>query len=284
MPLPALPIHYPPAIEIEYIGGPTTVIRIDGVSFITDPTFDAPGSYQAGAVTLTKTRGPAATEEALGPIDVALVSHDQHPDNLDQSGRELLRRVPHVLTTVAGAQRLGHGATGLEAWETLTVRTPTGHALTITATPARHGPAGIEKITGDVIGFVISDGPNDLVYVTGDTVWYAGTAEVARRFRPGVVLLFAGAAQTRGPFHLTMDTNDAVEAATAFPNATLVPVHHEGWAHFSQSKGDLEKVFEIVGLSHRLKLLREGEAWRLEPSPQGAPLDSIYIPIRGLRQ
>ncbi len=171
MPLPALPVHYPPAIEIEYIGGPTAVIRIDGVNIITDPTFDAPGFYQAGTVTLTKTRGPATSVEALGPIDVALVSHDQHPDNLDRSGRELLQHIPRVLTTSVGAGRLGHGATGLAVWESITVRTPTGHALTITATPARHGPAGIEKIAGDVIGFMISDGPNDLVYVTGDTVW-----------------------------------------------------------------------------------------------------------------
>jgi hypothetical protein len=33
--------------------------------------------------------------------------------------------------------------------------------------------------------------------LTGDTVWYDGVAEVARRFRPGVVLLFAGAARIR---------------------------------------------------------------------------------------
>jgi hypothetical protein len=34
----------------------------------------------------------------------------------------------------------------------------------------------------------------------------------------GVVVLFAGAAQTR-PFHPTMDTNDAIETAHAFPAA-----------------------------------------------------------------
>ena len=54
-----------------------------------------------------------------------------------------------------------------------------------------------------------SDGTPPL-YVTGDTVWYDGVAEVARRFRPGVVLLFAGAARTRDPFNLTMNTNDAI--------------------------------------------------------------------------
>ena len=62
------------------------------------------------------------------------------------------------------------------------------------------------------------------VYISGDTVWFDGVAEVARRFRAGVVLPFAGAAQTRGPFHLTMDTNDTIETARAFPDAVIVPV------------------------------------------------------------
>lgn len=136
---------------------------------------------------------------------------------------------------------------------------PAGPALRVTATPARHGPAGIEKLTGDVVGFLIGvDGGEDLVYVTGDTVWYAGTAEVARRFHPRVVLLFGGAATTRGPFHLTMDTNEAVELATAMPGATLVPVHHEGWAHFTQSARDLAKTFEVVGLAGRLRVIDAG--------------------------
>jgi hypothetical protein len=51
-------------------------------------------------------------------------------------------------------------------------------------------------------------------------------------FPADVVLLFAGAAKTRGPFHLTMNTNDAIETAHAFLKATIVPVHYEGWAHF----------------------------------------------------
>jgi hypothetical protein len=47
---------------------------------------------------------------------------------------------------------------------------------------------------------------------------------VARRFRSRIVVLFAGAAQTRGPFHLTMDTNDVIEAAHALLDAVIVPV------------------------------------------------------------
>ena len=84
-----------------------------------------------------------------------------------------------------------------------------------------------EPMSGDVIGFRAglrrcSDTAN--LVELGDTVWYDGVAEVARRFPVGVVVLFAGAAQTRGPFHLTMDTNDAIETAHALPAALIVPI------------------------------------------------------------
>jgi hypothetical protein len=73
-----------------------------------------------------------------------------------------------------------------------------------------------------------------------------------------VVLPFAGAAQTRGPFHLTMDTNDTIETARAFPDAMIVPVHTEGWAHFRLNSEDLRKAFDTLGFGTRLRLLEPG--------------------------
>jgi hypothetical protein len=52
-------------------------------------------------------------------------------------------------------------------------------------------------------------------------VWYSGVAEVAKRFPPRLVIVSAGAAKPRGPFHVTMDNNDAIETAHAFPQARM---------------------------------------------------------------
>jgi L-ascorbate metabolism protein UlaG (beta-lactamase superfamily) len=247
-------------ISITLIGGPTALIEIDGFRLLTDPTFDAPGAYQLPHVTLEKTIGPALKADAIGPVDAVLLSHDQHADNLDNSGRDFLLKVKRVLTTEAGAKRLGGHVEGLAPWDTTQVRDRDGNKLTITATPARHGPAGIEPLAGDVIGFVVSSSRRDTrpIYISGDTVWFDGVAEVARRFDCGVVLPFAGAAQTRGPFHLTMDTNDTIETARAFPHAMIVPLHTEGWAHFRQNGEDLRKSFDALGFGPRLRLLEPG--------------------------
>lgn len=109
--------------------------------------------------------------------------------------------------------------------------------------------------------------PGDAIYVTGDTVWYEGVAEVARRFRPRLVILFAGAAKTRGSFHLTMDSNDAIEAAHALPDAQIIAVHTEGWTHFTESRDDLARAFVTLGLGERLRSLEAGKATMLDLRP-----------------
>jgi hypothetical protein len=56
---------------------------------------------------LTKTSGPVLAPAALGPVDAVLLSHDQHPDNLDRLGRDHLAGVPPVLSTASAKTRLG---------------------------------------------------------------------------------------------------------------------------------------------------------------------------------
>ena len=255
------------SLRITLIGGPTALIEIDGFRLLTDPTFDAPGAYQLPHVKLEKLTGPALSAKDIGDVDAVLLSHDQHSDNLDHSGKDFLTTAKRVLTTEAGARRLGGHAEGLAPWTTTELTGKNERSLTVTATPARHGPAGIEPLSGDVIGFVLSsnDKSSRPIYISGDTVWYDGVAEVARRFKAGVVLPFAGAAQTRGPFHLTMDTNDTIETARAFPDAVIVPVHTDGWAHFRQSASDLRASFDTLGFGSRLKLLEPGIATVIEP-------------------
>jgi L-ascorbate metabolism protein UlaG (beta-lactamase superfamily) len=254
-------------LTITLIGGPTALIEIDGFRLLTDPTFDEPGAYQLPHVKLEKLSGPALSADAIGDVDAVLLSHDQHSDNLDNSGRDFLKSARRVLTTEAGAKRLGGKAEGFASWEVTELTGNNGHSLTVTATPARHGPAGIEPLSGDVIGFVVaSNKPGSRpIYISGDTTWFDGVAEVARRFKCGVVLPFAGAAQTRGPFHLTMDTNDTIETARAFDDAVIVPVHTDGWAHFRQSAQDLRATFDTLGFGSRLRILEPGVATIIEP-------------------
>src|SRR5262245_38180529 len=116
--LTAMTLIDTPAIEVTYIGGPTAVLEVAGVTVSTDPPFDAAGrDYRLGSVMLRKLVGPSVPADKVGRIDVALVSHEQHPDNLDEAGRALIADVPLVITTTTGAPNLGTGAVGLSPWQ-----------------------------------------------------------------------------------------------------------------------------------------------------------------------
>lgn len=248
-----------PFATLTYIGGPTILVEVDGLRFLTDPTFDDEGARHASATAsyvLTKTQSPAVGIAQLGALDAVLLSHDHHADNLDTRGRGLLARVPRVLTTREGAARLGGNADGLAPWETRRLRGGGGNGVRVTATPARHGPEGGDR--GPVVGFVLEpldDAASAAIYVTGDTVWYEGIAEVARQFDVGVVIAFVGAARVAvaGPAPLTLTAADAVALAGAFPRAIIVPVHFEGWAHFTEGRADVQAAFVAAGLASRLR-------------------------------
>jgi L-ascorbate metabolism protein UlaG (beta-lactamase superfamily) len=137
-------------LTLTLIGGPTVLIEYGGLRLLTDPTFDPPGLYRETPVRFEKTSGPALSPEEIGRLDAVLLSHDHHLDNLDASGRALLPSVGTTYTTQAGAQRLGGNALGLAPFETATLKGRDGETLLVTATPARHGPVGIEPISGDV--------------------------------------------------------------------------------------------------------------------------------------
>jgi len=238
------------------------LLEIGGLRILTDPTFDPAGSELTnGPVTLRKTMGPALQANQIEPIHAVLLSHDQHYDNLDTAGRAFLPKAERVFTTPSGADRLGGNAIGLRPWEQAEVPSSNG-PVRITATPARHGPPGIEPVSGEVAGFVIqsAQNPDEAVYITGDTVWYEGVTAVALRFRIRSIVLHGGAAQVkaRGPVHLTMNRGDAVATALAFPEALVFPVHHSGWEHFSENQQTLIDAFAAAGLSSRLRPLEPG--------------------------
>ena len=127
------------APTLRLVGGPTALITYGGLRLLTDPTFDPPGEYPRPGtdIVLRKLDGPAVALEDVLPVDAVLVSHDHHSDNLDHSGREMLSRAGSVLTTGAGAERLGGNAVGMEPGDVVDGR-PSGRRRI----GERHGRAG----------------------------------------------------------------------------------------------------------------------------------------------
>jgi L-ascorbate metabolism protein UlaG (beta-lactamase superfamily) len=257
-------------LEITLVGGPTAVLDFAGLRWLTDPAFSPPGEYAGG---LVKTTAPALEPAAIEPIDVVLLSHEHHSDNLDPAGRALLPRAGRVLTTTQAAERIGGDARGLEPWDSTVVPRSEGGPVTVTAVPAQHGPDGSERIMGPVIGFLL-DGPGlATVYVSGDNASLDVVRVIAERIgRVDVAVLFAGAVQLAHRFdsaYLTLSSDLAAEAAKILRAKVVVPVHFEGWTHFTQGEDALRAAFAGCGIADRLVVPVRGKTLGLSSTIRG---------------
>jgi L-ascorbate metabolism protein UlaG (beta-lactamase superfamily) len=233
-------------VKLTHIGGPTLLIEFDGWRLLTDPTFDPPGkTYNFGLGTSSKKMtGPAIAASDIGALDAVLLSHDQHDDNLDAAGRVLLPAAGTVVTTSAGAKRLGGNAVGLAPWGKTTLEAAGKPPIEVTATPCRHGPPLSKPIVGQVTGFSLRwDGQAaGELWVSGDTVLYPGVAEVATRLEIGTAVVHLGGVRfpISGPFRYTMTGAEAAELCASIGPRTVVPIHYEGWSHFREGRDAAE--------------------------------------------
>jgi L-ascorbate metabolism protein UlaG (beta-lactamase superfamily) len=236
-------------VRLTHIGGPTVLIEVGGWRLLTDPTFDPPGRrYRFGWGTGSrKLAGPAVAPSDLGRIDAILLTHDHHDDNLDAAGRALLPSAGTVVTTSAGARRLGGGARGLEPWAVTPLEAPGRPAIEIAATPCRHGPPLSRPLAGDVVGFALrwAGQEHGQLWISGDTVLFDGVREVADRVHVDLALLHLGGVQfpVTGPVRYTMTAKDAVKLCTLMRPRTAIPIHYEGWRHFRQGREAIEHEF-----------------------------------------
>jgi L-ascorbate metabolism protein UlaG (beta-lactamase superfamily) len=250
----------PPQVMITLIGGPTAVFEIGGLRLLTDPTFDPPGDHPIGKRNLIKTSAPAVVPEAVGDIDAVLLSHDQHPDNLDDEGRRFIEQVPLVLSTAAAAERLGGVTRELPVWRSHTLTRPDGDELKITGVPAQHGPACTEHITGEVRGFVLSGQQLPTVYISGDNASLPFVRDITDHAGPfDVAVIFAGRART--PLmdaYLTFSADQAAQAAEILGAPIVIPMHVDGWKHLTEHADLIPSAFARRGLTDRLLVLAPG--------------------------
>ncbi|MFF1508313.1 MBL fold metallo-hydrolase [Streptomyces sp. NPDC058326] len=246
-----------PAFTATHIGGPTTILEVGGLRILLDPTFDAPKRYKSG---LEKLRAPAFGVDRLGEIDAVLLSHDQHDDNLDDTGRALLADVPVVLSTPGARKRLGDHVTGMRSWDSHEL-TAAGGTVTVTAVPALHGPDGVDRgADGEVTGFVLSGRGVPTTYISGDNASVEVARQVGDRVRKEIgpidtAVLFAGAARTPAILDnapLTLTSERAAQVAAYLDPRKVVPVHTDSWNIYSEDMRSLVKAFQDEGVEGKL--------------------------------
>ncbi|RFN54350.1 mfs general substrate transporter [Fusarium flagelliforme] len=264
-------------VSITHIGTATAILNIDGVTFLTDPFFSPAGTEwptQSGQAPLKVHDDPAVKMNELPHIDAVLLSHENHPDNLDDFGRQLLDG-RHVVTTQDGARNLAPRPSvhGFADWEEKELRI-SGKLFHIIATPCKHWPGH------ECVGFIVhtedfgvaSDGRPNAIYFTGDTVYIEELGKMSERYHIAVALMNLGKASFPGinsegkpgnpedVLQITMDGRQAARLFREIKADVLVPMHYESWDHFTQHQEGLEQEFKDEGVLSNVRWLEPGKA------------------------
>src|SRR5262249_11485184 len=76
-----------------------------------------------------------------------------------------------------------------------------------------------------------------------------------------IAILFAGGAYVdRLEAYVTLTSEWAAEAARGLDARAVIPLHHNGWGHFTQDLSSLQSEFAEAGLADRLVALEPGES------------------------
>src|SRR5262249_38829574 len=97
-------------------------------------------------------------------------------------------------------------------------------------------------------------------YFSGDTVYLPELAKMRQTYHISVAHLNLGKAAVGGMPPITMDGEQGVLLFKDIDGDLLIPLHYEGWDHFTEGRDGSETAFKNAGISGKVKWLTPGLA------------------------
>jgi N-acyl-phosphatidylethanolamine-hydrolysing phospholipase D len=224
--------------SVTWIGHATFLVRMDGVTFLTDPIFSeraSPVSF-AGPKRVVQPGVPLAE---LPPIDFVLLSHD-HYDHTDlPSIAALAARGTRFVTPLRVGELVrdvGGEALELDWWESTEIGGVRIHCVPSQHFSGRSVTDGFKRLWA---GWVV-EGPTRRFYHAGDTGYFDGFREIGKRLGPiDLAAIPIGAyhpPEIMRPVHLNPE--EAIQAALDLKAERVVGMH---WGTFDLTEEALDE-------------------------------------------
>ena len=126
--------------------------------------------------------------------------------------------------------------------------------IEIKLTKGKHGKGIVEKMMGKTYGFVLKTLKNEVVYITGDTIWCKYVEKTIKNHKPKYIIGFAGSAKIKDTI-ITLDESDIRKILEESNNAKIIVNHMDAWNHCSLTK---EKLRNII-VNNNLYIPNDGE-------------------------
>jgi N-acyl-phosphatidylethanolamine-hydrolysing phospholipase D len=223
------------AATVTWVGHSTLLVQLDGVNFLTDPTWSARVGPWSGRLGVRRFTPPGIAFDDLPPIDFVLISHD-HYDHLDEpTVRRLARAFNPRFVVPLGikawlADRGITNVSELDWGESITVK-----GLEIVCTPAQHGSGRALVDAGERLWASWVVVGSKRFYFGGDTGYAPHFAMIGEALGPfDLAALPIGSYTPREiarPVH--MSPEDALQASLDLRSARFIGIH---WGTFELAR------------------------------------------------
>ncbi len=286
----------PGELSATWVGHATVLLRLDGVTLITDPQFSRRASPFSFAGPERRTPLPFEIG-ALPHIDLVLISHN-HYDHLDEAS--IL-----ALQAQRGGPPIFVVPQGLDAWfHDLGIRDnlrvlgwwASGElaGLSVTGVPARHwsGRGLFDRSASHWGGWVVQRGGRS-VYFAGDTGYGDGRdfRQIGARFPAlDLALIPVGAYEPRWFMRdQHIDPAEAVQVFRDLGARRAIGIH---WGTFSLADEAIDEPLRALppalkaqGVpAQHFRLLEHGETWELPPPPTASASTATAVPARAVSE
>jgi len=249
---------------VTWIGHSTLLVQLDGVNFLTDPTWAGRSGPFSGLVGVGRYTAPAISFDDLPHIDFVLISHD-HYDHLDEpTVRHLAAKFNPRFVVPLGikawlADRGITNAVELDWGESVTI-----DGLTVVCTPAQHGSGRTLVDQGRRLWASWAVLGSKRFYFAGDTGYYQHFKEIGDALGPfDLAALPIGSYTPRAlakPVH--MSPEEALQAWVDLRAAKFLGIH---WGTFELAREPYDepprRIAQEVGRLH----LDADKVWILKP-------------------
>lgn len=232
--------------SITWIGHSTFLIQINGLNILTDPVWAKRMGFQ------NRLTEPGISLKELPAIDVVFISHG-HYDHLDFATIRRLKGNPTYFFPVGLSNKFkirGYKKVIEAEWFDSFVL----EGMTFSFVPAQHWTKRtlMDTNTSHWGGWII-ESEHHAIYFVGDTGYFRGFQEIAKRFTIDTVLMPIGAYEPEWfmkESHLTPE--DAVKGFLEIAGTTFIPMHY-GTYHLADDTGP-EAIERLKAEWNRLQL------------------------------
>lgn len=261
----------------------TSLLKIHNKTILIDPMLSPKGTMEPVKEVPNQNPNPlvdlpVTSEDLISSCDCVLITHT-HRDHFDQEAERLIPKGIKIFCQPEDKPKLVNmGFSNVVEVS----RHITWEGISITRTSARHGHGVTAKMMAPVSGYVIC-GPEEnvlsetsgleeragliqpsgllqpTVYITGDSVFYSGIRKVLDRYRPDIVICYAGEAAFSSGRPITMGIEDITNLHRCSPSAKIIAVHMESWNHCTLTRKALSEFAAREGMSKNILIPSDGE-------------------------